>query len=45
MGKIVANKSYHYHEYVVAVLLSAGVSLFLLVADPSGKRTSAATTF
>ena len=45
MGKIVSNKSYPYHEYVVAVLLSAGVSLFLLAADPSGKRTSAATTF
>ena len=45
MGKIVANKSYPYHEYVVAVLLSVGVSLFLLAADPSGKRTSAATTF
>ena len=45
MGKIVANKSYPYQEYVVAVLLSAGVFLFLLVADPSGKRTSAATTF
>ena len=45
MGKIVSNKSYPYHEYVVAVLLSVGVSLFLLAADPSGKRTSAATTF
>ena len=45
MGKIVSNKSYPYHEYVVAVLLSAGVSLFLLAADPSGKRSSAATTF
>ena len=45
MGKIVANKSYPYHEYVLAVLLSVGVSLFLLAADPSGKRTSAATTF
>ena len=45
MGKIVSKKTYPYHEYVVAVLLSAGVSLFLLAADPSGKRTSAATTF
>ena len=43
MGKIVTNKSYPYHEYVLAVLLSVGVSLFLLAADPSGKRTS--TTF
>lgn len=45
MGKLVSKKSYPYYEYVVAVLLSAGVSLFLLAADPTGKRTSAATTF
>ena len=45
MSKIVSKKTYPYHEYVVAVLLSAGVSLFLLAADPSGKRTTAATTF
>lgn len=45
MGKIVSNKVYPYYEYVVAVLLSAGVSMFLLSADPSGKRTTAATTF
>lgn len=45
MGKIVSKKTYPYYEYVVAVLLSAGVSLFLLSADPSGKRTTAATTF
>lgn len=45
MGKLVSKKSYPYYEYVVAMLLSAGVSLFLLAADPTGKRTSAATTF
>lgn len=45
MGKIVSKKTYPYYEYVVAILLSAGVSLFLLSADPSGKRTTAATTF
>lgn len=45
MGKIVSKKTYPYYEYIVAVLLSAGVSLFLLSADPSGKRTTAATTF
>ena len=44
MGKIVSNKSYPYYEYVVAVLLSMGVSLFLLAADPSEKRRSASTT-
>lgn len=45
MGKIISKKTYPYYEYVVAVLLSGGVSLFLLAADPSGKRTAAATTF
>lgn len=45
MGKLISKKTYPYYEYVVAVLLSAGVSLFLLAADPSGKRTSAGTTF
>ena len=45
MGKIVSKKVYPYYEYVVAVLLSAGVSMFLLSADTSGKRTTAATTF
>ena len=45
MGKIVSNKSYPYYEYVVAFLLSVGISLFLLAGDPSGKRTSASTTF
>lgn len=45
MGKIVSNISYSYHEYVVAFLLSVGISLFLLAGDPSGKRTSAATSF
>lgn len=45
MGKIVSKKTYPYYEYIVGVLLSAGVSLFLLAADPSGKRSSAATTF
>ena len=44
MGKIVSEKTYPYYEYVVAILLSAGVSLFLLSADPSGKRATAATT-
>ena len=44
MGKIVSKKTYPYYEYVVAILLSAGVSLFLLSADPSGNKTTTATT-
>lgn len=45
MGKVVSKKTYPYHEYVVAMLLSAGVSLFLLAADPTGRPTSVATSF
>ena len=45
MGKIVSKKVYSYYDYVVAVLLSAGVRRFLLSTDPSGKQTTAATTF
>ena len=44
MGKIVSKNVYPYYEYVVAVLLSAGVSLFLLSADPSDKHPTAVTT-
>ena len=43
MGKIVSRKTYPYHEYVVAVLLSVGVSLFLLSAKTS--KSSVDTTF
>lgn len=44
MGKIVSKRTYQYYEYVVAVLLSVGVSLFLLAADPTKKRTEVETT-
>ena len=45
MGSIVSKETCPYYEYVVALLLSAGVSLFLLAADPTGRSTSAATSF
>lgn len=35
MGKVVSNKTYPWHDYFTAVLLSLGVGLFLLAADPS----------
>ena len=44
MGKIVSRKTYPYYEYFVAVMLSIGVSLFLLSAGSSSKKHAAETT-
>ena len=44
MGKIVSRKTYPYYEYFVAVMLSTGVSLFLLSAGSSSKKHAAETT-
>ncbi|XP_010774805.1 adenosine 3'-phospho 5'-phosphosulfate transporter 1 [Notothenia coriiceps] len=44
MGKIVSHKSYEYWEYFTAVLISLGVSMFLLWSTPS-KQPSTVTTF
>lgn len=35
MGKVVSNRTYAWHEYFTAVLISVGVALFLLAADPT----------
>ena len=43
MGKVVSKKSYQYHEYVIAGMISVGVSLFLL-SVASGKHNSAQTS-
>ena len=45
MGKIVSNRTYPWREYVTAALLSIGVGMFLLAADPSGVNHSTETTF
>ena len=46
MGKIVSQRSYPWHEYLTAALLSVGVALFLLAADPSAdSHISTETTF
>lgn len=46
MGKVVSNRTYPWHEYFTAGLLSLGVGTFLLAADPSAKvRPSTETTF
>ncbi len=35
MGKVVSDRTYPWHEYFTASLISVGVALFLLAADPS----------
>ncbi|XP_030051615.1 adenosine 3'-phospho 5'-phosphosulfate transporter 1 isoform X2 [Microcaecilia unicolor] len=44
MGKLVSSKSYEYWEYLTAVLISIGVSMFLL-SNSTGKHPSTVTTF
>ncbi|XP_051511581.1 adenosine 3'-phospho 5'-phosphosulfate transporter 1-like isoform X1 [Myxocyprinus asiaticus] len=44
MGKIVSHKSYEYWEYFTAVLISVGVSMFLL-SSSTNKHPSTVTTF
>ena len=45
MGKIVSRKSYPWHEYCTSGLLSVGVALFLLAADPAAEEHTTETTF
>ncbi|XP_072356440.1 adenosine 3'-phospho 5'-phosphosulfate transporter 1-like [Scyliorhinus torazame] len=44
MGKIVSHKSYEYWEYLTAMLISAGVSMFLL-SSTQNKQPPTVTTF
>ncbi|XP_048841909.1 adenosine 3'-phospho 5'-phosphosulfate transporter 1 isoform X2 [Brienomyrus brachyistius] len=44
MGKIVSRKSYEYWEYFTAMLISIGVSMFLL-SSTTNKHPSTVTTF
>ncbi|PWA27773.1 hypothetical protein CCH79_00000488, partial [Gambusia affinis] len=44
MGKLISHKSYEYWEYFTAVLISVGVSMFLLSSTTS-KHPSTVTTF
>ena len=44
MGKFISKKSYQKYEYIVAVMISVGVSMFLL-ATSDDKHTNAETTF
>lgn len=44
MGKLVSKKSYAYHEYLTALLISVGVSVFLLSGEDSVRGDGQATT-
>lgn len=44
MGKVVSNKKYEYHEYITAVLISVGVSLFLLTSGDVTRHKGSVTT-
>lgn len=44
MGKIISKKSYEYWEYLTAMLISVGVSMFLL-SSSTNKHPSTVTTF
>ncbi|XP_078068237.1 adenosine 3'-phospho 5'-phosphosulfate transporter 1 isoform X2 [Mustelus asterias] len=44
MGKIVSHKSYEYWEYLTAILISVGVSMFLL-SNTQNKHPPTVTTF
>ena len=45
MGKIVSKKTFQYYEYTTAILLSVGVSMFLLTSSDSVKHKNTVTTF
>ncbi|XP_062502126.1 adenosine 3'-phospho 5'-phosphosulfate transporter 1-like [Corticium candelabrum] len=44
MGKFVSRKSYSWHEYATAVLISIGASLFLLASSHHSKNKATETT-
>ncbi|ESO85376.1 hypothetical protein LOTGIDRAFT_183773, partial [Lottia gigantea] len=44
MGKVVSKKTYEYYEYITALMISVGVSLFLLTNSDSSKPSSKVTT-
>ena len=44
MGKVVNGKTYAYHEYFTAAMISLGVSLFLLTSGDATKHKDSVTT-
>ncbi|XP_041351545.1 adenosine 3'-phospho 5'-phosphosulfate transporter 1-like isoform X2 [Gigantopelta aegis] len=45
MGKVVSKKTYEYYEYFTAVLISVGVSMFLLTSGDVTRHRDTVTTF
>lgn len=45
MGKIVSKKTYEYHEYITAVMISLGVGVFLLTSGDVMRDHRTTTTF
>ncbi|XP_076464930.1 adenosine 3'-phospho 5'-phosphosulfate transporter 1-like [Babylonia areolata] len=44
MGKIVSKKTYEFYEYLTAVMISVGVSMFLLTSQDATKHGGSVTT-
>lgn len=45
MGKLVSKKTYEYHEYLTALMISVGVGLFLLTSGDITRNSDKTTTF
>ena len=44
MGKIVSRKTYEFYEYLTAIMISVGVSMFLLTSQDATKHSDSVTT-
>ncbi|XP_069117655.1 adenosine 3'-phospho 5'-phosphosulfate transporter 1-like isoform X2 [Argopecten irradians] len=44
MGKVVSRKTYDYHEYITALMISAGISMFLLSSGDVTRHKGSVTT-
>lgn len=45
MGKVVSRRNYEYHEYLTAIMISIGVSMFLLTSGDVTRHKGTITTF
>jgi adenosine 3'-phospho 5'-phosphosulfate transporter B2 len=44
MGKVVSKRTYEYHEYITACMISVGVTLFLLNSGDVTRHKGTVTT-